>query len=380
MRAPLALALAVTCLAALPAAAFGSTAKVVIKDSCNGDLACSKYNGGTPLPIVTYVGASGESNRVAVARTGDVLTISDPGAAIAPAAPCQAIDAHQVTCTAGSGAVPISGFDAQLGDGDDTLAIAGSLGTASTLDGGPGSDTLTGGQEDDVLDGGPGADRLEGGAGEDVLDFSARSDGVVVDAASGRTSDGDSFTGLETVLGGAGADRLLGGPGPDVFRGGPGADVLRGAGGDDTLSGELGADSLDGGAGADLLDGDPPQGDGYYTPIVKLRRDILRGGSGNDQLSDTGGANVLTGGSGDDRLHGGVGSDRLLGGSGADALSGGRGIDGFSGGAGPDRISARDGLPERVACGGGRDIARVDAKDRVRACENLRPRRYTSQR
>jgi Ca2+-binding RTX toxin-like protein len=316
------------------------------------------------------VAATGEANRVAVARTGDAITISDPGAAIAAEAPCQAVDPHQVTCTP-PGPVGISGFDAQLGDGDDTLAIAGSLGTASTLDGGDGSDSLTGGQDDDTLAGGPGADRLDGGAGEDVLSFSARSAGVVVDVASGHSSDGDSFTGLETVLGGAGADRLLGGPGPDVFRGGPGNDTLRGAGGDDTLHGELGRDSLAGGAGADLLDGDPLQGDDYYTPIIKLRRDVLRGGAGNDQLSDTGGANLLDGGGGDDLLRGGVGADRMLGGS---------GVDRFWGGGGADRISARDGLLERVACGSGRDTARVDAKDRVRACEKLRPRRYTSRR
>jgi Ca2+-binding RTX toxin-like protein len=401
------LVVALACLATLPAAASGSTAKIVIKDSCNGDLACSKYNGGTPLPIVTYVAAAGEANLVAVARAGDVITISDPAATIAPEAPCQAVDPHQVACSAAPGPVGISGFDAHLADGDDTLSIAGILGTASTLDGGDGSDTLRAGPDDDTLDGGPGADRLDGGAGEDVLSFSGRSAGVVVDGAAGRTSDGDAYTGIETVLGGAGADRLLGGPGPDVFRGGPGKDTLRGAGGDDTLSGELGADRLEGGAGADLLDGDPPQGDAYYTPVIKLRRDVLRGGAGNDQLSDSGGANLLVGGSGDDLLDGGVGADRLeggsgvdriqggrgrdtlrggagldllRGGSGADALSGGGGIDRLFGGAGADRISARDGLPERVACGSGRDTARVDANDRVRACENLRPRRYTSRR
>ena len=375
MRAPLlAVAAALGCLAALPGAAMGATAKVVIKDSCGDDLACSKYSGGSPLPIVTYLGGPGEANRVAVARTGDVITISDPGAAIAAEAPCQAVDPHQVTCTAGSGAIPISGFEAQLGDGDDALAIAGSLGTATALDGGAGSDTLTGGQDDDTLAGGLGADRLDGGAGEDVLSFSARPDGVVVDVASGRSGDGDSFTGLETVLGGAGADRLLGGPGPDVFRGGPGNDILRGAGGDDTLSGELGADSLGGGAGADLLDGDPPQGDGYYTRIVKLRRDLLQGGSGNDQLSDTGGANVLAGGSGDDLLRGGVGADRMLGGSGADRIQGHGGATrcaaapastGCSAGAGPMRCSgavgstgspaapARTGSPRATACASG---------------------------
>ena len=44
------------------------------------------------------------------------------------------------------------------------------------------------------------------------------------------------------------------------------------------------------------------------------------------------------------------------------------------------RISARDGRRDRVDCGSGRDSARIDKKDRVRACETQRPRRYTFRR
>ena len=38
-------------------------------------------------------------------------------------------------------------------------------------------------------------------------------------------------------------------------------------------------------------------------------------------------------------------------------------------GAGPDLLRARDGEPDRVDCGPGRDRARVDDRDRVRRCE-----------
>jgi hypothetical protein len=129
------------------------------------------------------------------------------------------------------------------------------------------------------------------GDGQDVLSFTDRTTGVTADVAAGRTSDGDTFADVETVWGGDGPDRLLGGPGPDNLFGGAGADTVRGAGGGDTLSGGLGADRLDGGEGHDLLSGDPQQGDGYYTPRVRLSRDVLRGGPGDDELLDSGGAN-----------------------------------------------------------------------------------------
>ena len=55
--------------------------KIVVKDSCNGDLACSKYAAGSPgagrhLPRRDRRGQPGRGS----ARTGDIVTISDPGA------------------------------------------------------------------------------------------------------------------------------------------------------------------------------------------------------------------------------------------------------------------------------------------------------------
>ena len=57
MSAARAVGLAVACLAVLPATASGATARIVVKDSCNGDLACSKYAAGFPVPVVTYLAA-----------------------------------------------------------------------------------------------------------------------------------------------------------------------------------------------------------------------------------------------------------------------------------------------------------------------------------
>jgi Ca2+-binding RTX toxin-like protein len=52
----------------------------------------------------------------------------------------------------------------------------------------------------------------------------------------------------------------------------------------------------------------------------------------------------------------------------ADSIIGGLGSDTLDGYAGDDTIDARDGLPDRVLCGAGNDVALVDAIDRV--CDN----------
>jgi Ca2+-binding RTX toxin-like protein len=382
---------------ALPASASAATARIVVGDSCGTDAACSKYGGGVPVYAATYVAAPGEVNRLTVARAGRAITFSDPAATIAAEAPCVALDAHTASCE-GAKPTPLSvdSVAAQVGDGADSVTIAARLGLVTRLSGDDGDDVLAGGDVDDVIDGGAGADRVDGGGGQDVLSFAGRASGVIVDLPAGRTSDGDVLTSVETIWGGDGPDRLLGGPGADVLTGGVGADTIEGRGGDDVLHGDLGADRVDGGAGDDMISGDPVQGDDYYTPVVKLVRDVLRGGPGDDVIVDTGGRNLIDGGRGNDDLGGGVDRDRILGGpgidgvdgdrgaddlrggSGGDVIDGGPGRDALSGGPGADELTARDGRRDRVGCGSGRDTARIDAKDRVHACEILRSRGYTS--
>jgi hypothetical protein len=61
------------------------------------------------------------------------------------------------------------------------------------------------------------------------------------------------------------------------------------------------------------------------------------------------------------------------GGRGRDVLRGTRRRDCLFGGPGPDRILARDHSPDAISCGTGRDVAVVDAFDRVSAdCERVR--------
>jgi Ca2+-binding RTX toxin-like protein len=100
--------------------------------------------------------------------------------------------------------------------------------------------------------------------------------------------------------------------------------------------------------------------------------EVLYGLGGDDRIRGIGGDDCLVGGDGGDRLLGGSGNDRLTGGPGADTLVGGDGVNRYDGGPGADTVRARNGRRELVSCGSGRDVARVDRRDRVRGCERVR--------
>ena len=129
-----------------------------------------------------------------------------------------------------------------------------------------------------IVNGGGGTDYITGGYGGDTLSGSGGDDGI-----QGRH----------------GHDRLDGGVGDDWLYGGYGADTLIGGEGNDGLDGGLQDDQLFGGAGHDVLSG----GGGS---------NLLDGGEGDDQLA----ANVTTPAFGD------AGSDTLIGGGGDDVISG----------------------------------------------------------
>ena len=105
-----------------------------------------------------------------------------------------------------------------------------------------------------------------------------------------------------------------------------------------------------------------------------------QGGPGPDRLRGTNGFDRLAGKQGADRLLGRGGADVLIGGKGRDLLVGGPGRDSFNmragvevRAAGWDQIRARDGRPDEINCGGGYDIAILDAEeDGVYGCEEVR--------
>ena len=284
---------------------------------------------------VIYRAAGGEANDVQLSMAGSSMLVRDAGAPLQAGTGCQQQGPNQARCSLPEGpSMGIVYVDADLGDGGDRLQNAANL--LSQLHGGPGDDHLIGGTGTDVLLGEAGRDRTEGGdgfdyfsesigvepdvmdggAGQDVVTYVPRRARVTVDLRgpampSGEAGEGDSLAGIEQAHGGSGPDRML-----------AGSEAVR-------LEGHGGNDRLIGGFGNDFLDG----------------------GSGSDRLYGEGGSDRIEGGSGDDGLRAGCGRAKLYGGS------------------GDDRLESRNGSPNRVVGGAGRDIARIDQLDATKQVE-----------
>ena len=161
------------------------------------------------------------------------------------------------------------------GAGDDTIFGGGA---DNILSGGEGDNTFFGEDGDDMLIGGSGADTFDGGAGTDTVDYSGADAGVRADLQGlvAQTGDavGDTFVGVENLIGTDFVDRLYGDAADNMISGGAGNDALFGRNGDDTLEGGLDNDFLIGGSG----------------------NDILLGGEGDDQIQGNLGDDIINGG------------------------------------------------------------------------------------
>lgn len=195
---------------------------------------------------------------------------------------------------------------------DDTLTIVAAS-TGSTIDGSnltvksgatasiiyEGSakaDIITGGAADERFTQTEGADSYEGGAGTDTITLAALtltdedsigsvinlgttaiSQTAVYAAISGYTAsttvaagtiayvfadndssktystDVDTISGFENVIGSSGADYIVGSASNNVLSGGSGNDYINGGDGNDTITGGAGVDTLVGGLGADTF-------------------------------------------------------------------------------------------------------------------------------
>lgn len=322
--------------------------------------------------VAATVAAPADAAEVAgtvVARSGDVLSISDPngltqnllitsdaqGVTVTERGSTGFILLEGSGCTAESAFVvrcePAARIDVTAGAGADV--VESFAGTPASLSGGTGADLLRGGPRDDVLAGGGGDDELIGAAGADRM-LGDSGDDVL-----------DGGVGDDDLTGGLGADDLVGGPGADVVRyhdlgRSRGVTVTVGAGGADDGSADdlrlLGAPRLD------AVDGsvEAVAGSRHADRLVAAPgvATTLDGGDDDDELQGGDAGDVLRGGAGADRVDGAGGDDRLDGGDGADDLVGGPGFDTVT-------YADRGGLlPERrgvtVTVGAGADDGSLD--------------------
>lgn len=183
--------------------------------------------------------------------------------------------------------------------------------------GGPGADTfhLGSGGSGGELVGGDGADTIIGSNSANTWNFTAASGGSVGDV---------TFSGIETVLGGAAADTFK------VSEGVTFAGTLLGGAGSDTLD----YSACHGGVRANLL-----AGTATGTASVSGIENVT-GGDGDDDLVGNATDNVLSGGKGNDILVGGAGNDQLSGGAGRNVLIGGTGADQLGGASEEDILIA----------------------------------------
>jgi Ca2+-binding RTX toxin-like protein len=204
-------------------------------------------------------------------------------------------------------------------DGTDVLNLndqGGTTGQTYTLGSGslqrPGAATITySGVEKVILNAGSGSDTLVGP--------NTASTWTIMGTNAGRVGL-LTFTGIENLTGGGGADTFK------FHRGQKITGTINGGGGTNTLDYSLYTTSVV----VNLVSG-TATATGGISAIANVT-----GGSGNDLLTGDSAANVLMGNAGNDTLLGGGGSDILVGGAGNDSLTVGNGRSILIGGAGSD--------------------------------------------
>ncbi len=157
--------------------------------------------GGGGLAIVG--GGGGDHFVVAFDEPSSTFGISAK-ASIAIGAGCERLAPSQVSCHA----APARWMMADLGPGDDSLIVEGSLEEAQNvrIAGGEGDDTMRGGPEDDLIEAGPGSDHLYGGAG---------ADGLIGGLPGPTFLYGQEHGDLLAAGGGCAGGAIVGGPGRD---------------------------------------------------------------------------------------------------------------------------------------------------------------------
>ncbi|MGB2831422.1 MAG: calcium-binding protein [Methylotenera sp.] len=186
----------------------------------------------------------------------------------------------------------LSGFENITGSAFNDTLIGDGL--VNILDGGAGNDTLIGGAS---------GDQLIGGLGVDTVSYASSAGAVTANLTTnvntGSDANGDTFSGVESLIGSAFNDTLTGDGNDNLLDGGAGNDTLSGGAGNDTFIMTLGHDTAQGGLGTDkfFVDASNPinlptyiNGDQPYTS----QAGVLNGDGDIIKLVNLGGTYSLT--------------------------------------------------------------------------------------
>jgi Ca2+-binding RTX toxin-like protein len=342
----------------------------------------------------TYNASPGEVNNLTIEVDGAVVRFTDaPGTTIVPSGLCSAV-ANVGTCPSAD----VNDVRAFTGDMNDTINATASIPLSVGfvfIGGGDGNDTLISnaqgdtqmnGDDDfgtpgnDILAGGPGEQTMIGGEGNDVMSAGAGDDRLII-------QDGD--------------DVHDAGPGDDLMDGGffgpDGPDLMSGGAGDDRVDLRSRPDGIyiningapDDGAGCP---GAGCEGDNVLPDVEDVSTgqgdDILIGSDASERLNTEDGDDLMQGLDGSDSMQSSGGADRLFGGRGEDSMFGGEGPDQFFGGAGDDAFNYEffDDDTDRFSGGGGFDSISgfEDSSDPIKvslngvADDGFRPPFFTS--
>ncbi|MGX1352304.1 Ca2+-binding RTX toxin-like protein [Bradyrhizobium elkanii] len=161
---------------------------------------------------------------------------------------------------------------------------------------------------DTTFVGGLGADSMVGGSStSDAASYVNATSGLTASLANSAVNTGeaagDSYSGIEILIGSSFADHLIGDAGNNPLEGRGGADTLDGGAGFDTVAYRQASAAVV----ANLADSSQNTGDAAGDVYSSI--EALFGSSFNDTLVGDAGDNILTGYVGADALNGGAGND-----------------------------------------------------------------------
>ena len=209
-------------------------------DSLQGDFGFDTLDGGAGSDTVIFTGTTGATVNLGLSTaqvtgygTDTLINIEN--------------------LSTGSGSDNLTGNSSantiMSGAGNDILrGLAGN----DALYGGAGNDKLYGGDGNDYLRGDDGADVYDGGAGVDQVSYIAADAGVRANLALFATpgvntgeAAGDTYAGIENLLGSNFADTLSGNTSDNAISGDDGNDSLSGGAGNDRFYGGADSDTFD---------------------------------------------------------------------------------------------------------------------------------------